>query len=191
MSRELALVFAMAVAVACQSQATGAVSPVQEPATSPPVQAGDVLAAGEKPHNEFFEQAPIDVLPPPAVTGAPGESVKLFFEFVPHAKVKVPIYPPAYLQDFSAEGGLAAPDGKTYARVLTPEEQEAGRLAYYEDGPPPAITLPVTIPAGAKAGTYPFSASVHYFYCYDTGGICAKEEARVSGVVDVTGGSGK
>lgn len=153
-------------------------------------QRGSLLGSKKKPHNELFDEAPIEVISPPPLSAHPGERVALSFTFAPRAKVKVPIYPSAYLKDFSAYGDLKGPEGKVYARDLTPEEQEKGRLSYYETAPP-AVKIEVDVPAGTEPGTYPYSASVHYFYCYEAGGICAKEEAAVEGVIDVAGGEGK
>ncbi|MCB0221575.1 MAG: hypothetical protein KDH09_17890 [Chrysiogenetes bacterium] len=194
--RKKAIMSALALGIwACTSGPTDAAPGNQAPAhaatAAAPAQAplqlaqrGSLLDSGKKPHNELFEEAPIEVMAPPPLSARAGEHISLAFEFVPRAKVKVPIYPPAYLKDFSAYGDLKGPEGKVYARDLTPEEQEKGRLAYYEAAPP-AVKIDVEVPAGIEPGSYPYRASVHYFYCYEAGGICAKEEATVEGIIDV------
>ncbi|MEW6775293.1 MAG: hypothetical protein AB1405_03315 [Bdellovibrionota bacterium] len=130
----------------------------------------------------------IRMLAPGAATA--GGTAKIRIEFLPRATVKVPIYPSAYADKIDVFTGLEGPTGRVLARVLTPEEEEKGRLAYYE-GDPPAVEIPVKIPAGAEPGAYPFSGEANYFYCYETGGICAKESERFEGVIDVTAGASK
>lgn len=183
--------------LACSAGSIDAAAPVvktRDAAQDHPLQlaeGGSLLGGEKKRHSKFFEQAPIDVRTPPPLEAHAGARVVLEFEFAPQDTIKVPIYPPAYLSDFSIYGDLKGPQGKVYARVLTPQEQEEGRLSYYEDGPPPAVRVELDIPVGTEPGSYPYSAQVHYFYCYESGGICAKEKTAIEGVIDIVKDSDK
>ncbi len=130
------------------------------------------------------KEEPVEVAAEPPAPVEPGQRASVRVSFHPRPHVKVPIYPPAYAESFEVYGGLGAPAARVSARVLTPEEEDKGRLSYYESEPP-AVSFEIGVPAGARPGPYPFAAQVHYFYCHDTGGICAKRSVRVEGVLEV------
>lgn len=144
----------------------------------------------EQARLRFEKEKPIDVESVPPSPVKPGEAAELVFEFHPHARIKVPVYPPAYLENLDIYGAIEAPKGRIQVREFTAEEEDAGRLAYYGEELP-ALRVKVRVPQGLEPGAYPYRGEVHYFYCYEAGGVCAKESSPVEGILDVVAASGE